>query len=120
MSDELHFYDKVIILTRAIPEGKVISYGFLAELLGAPRAARAVGYALRTLPYGSDVPWQRVVGKRGVMGKISIRSFAYSRDEQIARLKEEGIQFDENDEFPLPDYLWQPTPEEVQAILNPR
>ncbi len=119
MNDEMNFYEKVIVLTRHIPEGKVMTYGLLAEVLGAPRAARAVGYALRTLKYGTDVAWHRVVGKNGTKGKVSVRAFAYSRDEQIARLKEEGVVFDEMEEFPLLDYLWQPTPEEIQAYLKP-
>lgn len=116
MSDDSNFYQNVITLVRAIPEGKVITYGFLAELLGAPRAARAVGYALRTQKTGTDVPWFRVVGKRGKMGKVTIRPFG--REEQIARLKDEGIVFDEQDEFPLIIYLWQPTPEDVKNILK--
>jgi methylated-DNA-protein-cysteine methyltransferase-like protein len=113
-----NFYEQVIKLTRAIPHGQVANYGHIALLLGNPRASRAVGYALRTLKRGTDVPWHRVVGKHGKMGKVSVRAFAYSHLEQFERLKEEGIQFDENEEFPLMDYLWQPTPDEVQAILR--
>lgn len=113
----MKFNEKVIALTEAIPRGKVLTYGILAELLDQPNAARAVGYALNGLPQGSAVPWHRVVGKNGSYGKISIRAYAYSRDEQIARLQEEGIQFDENQQFPLINYLWQPDPAEIAAIL---
>jgi methylated-DNA-protein-cysteine methyltransferase related protein len=113
----MNFPEKVIRLTEAIPVGRVVNYGGIAELLNEPGQARAVGYALNNLPYGSAVPWHRVVGKNGVYGKISLRSVSYGRDEQIARLKEEGIEFDANEQFPLLDYLWQPNPEEIEQIF---
>ncbi|MCB0032151.1 MAG: MGMT family protein, partial [Anaerolineales bacterium] len=43
------FYEKVYYVVRRIPAGKVTSYGRIAEMLSAPRAARAVGYALNAL-----------------------------------------------------------------------
>ena len=48
---------------RAIPRGRVVSYGQLAYRLGAPRAARQVGWAMRRCP--DDLPWQRVVMSDG-------------------------------------------------------
>lgn len=41
---------------RDIPEGRVASYGQVAEIAGVPRGARQVGYTLRHLPNASDVP----------------------------------------------------------------
>lgn len=117
MSD-LNFPQKVLRLTAVIPLGKVVNYGHMAYLLDKPRAARAVGYALRTLSYETDVPWHRVVGKAGKMGKISLRAFKYSEDEQVERLTAEGIVFNEDRQFLLSDYLWQPHPLEIQQILN--
>ncbi len=111
------FSEQVICLVRAIPAGHVLTYGGVAAHLEKPRHARAVGYALNQLPFGTDVPWQRVVGKHGDQGKISLRSFSYSRDEQIARLKAEGLAFNPLQRFPLADYLWRPAPAEVAAIL---
>ena len=43
----MNFYERVYCLVRQIPQGKCVSYGQIALLLGSPRAARAVGYALR-------------------------------------------------------------------------
>ena len=48
---------------RAIPRGRVVSYGQIAYMLGAPRAARQVGWAMRRCP--DDLPWQRVVMSDG-------------------------------------------------------
>lgn len=53
------FFERVYALVRQIPPGRVASYGQLALLLGNPRGARQVGWAMRCCPDG--VPWQRVV-----------------------------------------------------------
>ena len=66
------FYTHVYRLVAQVPRGKVVTYGQVAALLGAPRAARAVGTALRYLPreLSQQVPWQRVINSSG---GISIR-----------------------------------------------
>ena len=64
-SAELTFFDKVYIVVRMIPRGRVASYGQIATYLGHPRAARTVGWALHGIPEGSDVPWQRVINAKG-------------------------------------------------------
>ena len=53
------FYQQVYALMRQIPKGRATSYGQLARMLGRPRNARLVGWALRCCPDG--LPWQRVV-----------------------------------------------------------
>ena len=50
---------------RDIPAGCVASYGQVAEIAGIPRGARQVGWALRQLPRGHDVPWHRVITASG-------------------------------------------------------
>ncbi|MGY5079431.1 methylated-DNA--[protein]-cysteine S-methyltransferase [Streptomyces nigrescens] len=49
----------------AIPYGETVSYGQLAERLGAPSASRAVGLANGRNPVGIIVPCHRVVGANG-------------------------------------------------------
>lgn len=49
----------------AIPYGETISYGELAERLGQPTAARAVGLANGKNPISIIVPCHRVVGANG-------------------------------------------------------
>jgi len=53
------FFKQVYNLVEQIPCGKVVSYGQIARMLGRPRAARVVGWAMRCCPDG--LPWQRVV-----------------------------------------------------------
>ena len=71
-----------------VPEGKVVSYGQLAELAGLGRAARWVGRTLSQLPGDTKLPWHRVLGAGG---RISLPVGSPSGDEQRARLRSEGI-----------------------------
>ena len=43
------FFEQVYAAVRGIPAGRVPTYGQVARLLGVPRGARAVGWALRAL-----------------------------------------------------------------------
>ena len=56
-----------------IPEGEVRSYGWIAERIGRPGAARAVGSALAKNPYAPQVPCHRVIRSDGKIGKYSGR-----------------------------------------------
>ena len=49
----------------SIPEGKVATYGGVAQKAGIARAARRVGQALRSLPSDTRIPWHRVVNAQG-------------------------------------------------------
>ncbi|TJZ54481.1 methylated-DNA--[protein]-cysteine S-methyltransferase [Streptomyces piniterrae] len=59
------FQRRVWAALRTIPYGETTSYGQLAERLGAPSAARAVGLANGRNPVGIIVPCHRVVGADG-------------------------------------------------------
>ena len=50
---------------QAIPPGQTLTYGELAERVGAPRAARAVGRAMATNPWPILVPCHRVFARSG-------------------------------------------------------
>jgi AraC family transcriptional regulator of adaptative response/methylated-DNA-[protein]-cysteine methyltransferase len=51
-----------------IPQGKLASYGRLAELVGNPKASRAVGTAVGNNPIGYLIPCHRVIRETGAMG----------------------------------------------------
>jgi methylated-DNA-protein-cysteine methyltransferase-like protein len=91
-NDKQNFYDEVFEIVKKIPKGRVTSYGRIAILLGRPRAARAVGYALSSLPKipNQTIPWQRVINSKG-----TISSGEPGRSNlQRKLLEKEGIQFD--------------------------
>lgn len=59
------FQKRVWGALRRIPRGQTRSYGWVAESVGSPRAARAVGMANHRNPLGIVVPCHRVVGADG-------------------------------------------------------
>jgi methylated-DNA-protein-cysteine methyltransferase-like protein len=97
------FFEQVYEVVRRIPPGRVATYGQIARILGTPRAARTVGWALRALPEGSDVPWQRVINARGT---ISFVSRSQGAAIQRVLLADEGIVFDEQGRVDLKVYGW--------------
>jgi methylated-DNA-protein-cysteine methyltransferase-like protein len=99
------FFTYVYRLVARIPKGKVVTYGQVAALLGAPRAARAVGTALRYLPgpLSRTVPWQRVIN---ASGGVSMRGDAIRVEEQRLLLENEGIEFNRHGRVNLKKYRW--------------
>lgn len=75
-------------LVSRIPQGRVVTYGQIAALLGVPRAARAVGDAMKRCPQGTGVPWHRVLNARG---GISLRANVSGMITQRILLEREGI-----------------------------
>lgn len=84
-----HFAQKVIQVVSEIPSGKVVSYGQVAAYIGAPRAARQVGWTLKHLEEDVSLPWWRVINNKGV---ISIDGNLYN-DKRLQKqlLEQEGI-----------------------------
>jgi methylated-DNA-protein-cysteine methyltransferase related protein len=116
MQPSKSFNELVYALVRAIPEGQVLSYGRVALLLGVPNGARAVGWAMANLIHDErNVPWHRVVNAQG---RVSIKGSPEGAAEQRARLEAEGIVFDERDALEMKQHLWDPSPDEVDAILQ--
>ncbi len=60
------FMQRVWLAMREIPSGEVVTYGELAELVGNPRAVRAVGHACASNALGLFVPCHRVVSATGI------------------------------------------------------
>lgn len=89
-----NLYFRIYNTVRRIPRGKVGTYGQVAALIGSPRAARVVGWALRTLPTNGKVPWQRVINKAGM---ISIENMNAPKDLQAKLLRSEGVAVEERD-----------------------
>src|SRR5438105_14591609 len=76
------FVESVRQVVRDLMRGEVVSYGEVARRAGYPRAARAVGNVLAST---IGLPWWRVIRANGELA-------AASREEQIRRLRREGVQ----------------------------
>jgi alkylated DNA nucleotide flippase Atl1 len=75
------FARRVLDAVEESPRGCVLSYGDVAELVGAG-SARAVGTVMSR--WGSEVPWQRVVHADGTCATHKV-------DRQLAILRAEGV-----------------------------
>ena len=79
------FFRKVYEAVALIPYGKVVSYGDIANMIGYPRHARFVGFAMRVCQ--EELPWHRVVKADG---SIAGGDFAPVRE---MLLRKEGVPF---------------------------
>ena len=65
-----HFGVRVLTTLHAhVPWGETVSYGELADMVGAPRAARAVGNVMAHSPIAVVVPCHRVIAADGRIGR---------------------------------------------------
>lgn len=85
------FFQRVFALVRQIPEGRVTTYGQVARMIGEPRKARYVGFAVHQSPgVAGGVPCHRVVFKDGSLAP----GFAFGGpDAQRILLENEGVTF---------------------------
>lgn len=86
-----NLYFRIYTVVRKIPPGRVATYGQIAALIGSPRSARIVGWALRSLPPDSKVPWQRVINQAGM---ISIENMEVPKSWQADLLRQEGVEIE--------------------------
>ncbi len=106
-------------IVRAIPRGKVASYGQVARLAGHPRSARFVGFALHANPdpvaVGGAVPCHRVVFKDGG----TCTGFAFGGPEAQRRLlEEEGVRFRPDGRIDMAACQWEVADAEEFDLLE--
>lgn len=93
LANQIYNYDKmqkqVLEYLLTISKGKVVTYGQIAEALGRPGAARAVGNALHNNHDGDKYPCYKVVNSKG---KLSGRFAFGGVMVQQERLEAEGIE----------------------------
>ncbi|MFX1568950.1 MAG: MGMT family protein [Promethearchaeota archaeon] len=92
----------IINIIKKIPEGKVLTYGFIAKLAGNPRAARQVSWILHSSSKKYNLPWHRVISSKGKLSLKLIEDCEY----QKKLLEKEGIQFSDGFNLNLKKYLW--------------
>ncbi len=110
------FFKRVHRIVAMIPSGSVMTYGQIAGMIGNPRASRAVGYALRAVPEGLELPWHRVVNSKG---EISSRRTMQGDDDRFLQrvlLESEGIVFKDSGKIDLKKYQMRFTVKEHPAL----
>lgn len=99
------FAERVFALVALIPKGRVMTYGQIAGLCGNARASRIVGGIAHFGP--TDLPWQRVVSKRGGLAA----GYYGGREGHKKDLEAEGLEvFGEADNYyvDVERLLWNP------------
>ena len=100
------FPRRVYAILAQVPPGRVITYGAIARLLGDPRKARQVGWALAATPHREPpLPAHRVINARGELsGGPAFGGYAVQRK----KLEVEGVVFMHDGRVDLERYLWLP------------
>lgn len=101
---ELAFREAVYAAVHRIPRGRVLGYGMVGAILGRPRVARQVGYALAALEPGTAVPWWRVIRSDG---SIALQGDPVRGPTQIRLLEAEGVTVVGN-RVDMGRYRWRP------------
>ena len=102
--ETLNFFDKVYVVARLIPYGRVTSYGAIAKYLGAAKSARMVGYAMNN-SHDKDVPAHRVVNRKGLLtGKHHFDGTNLMKQ----LLENEGIKVVDNQIVDFESHFWNP------------
>lgn len=83
-------YESYYAVIRAIPPGRVMTYGDVAAHAGRPRQARRVGYALAAVKH-RDVPWWRVINAEGAISPRTPDGGSESMQRDLLEL--EGVDF---------------------------
>ncbi len=99
------FYEKVYDVVAGIPEGYVMTYGQIAEIIGSPRAARIVGSAMYNAPPARGLPCHRVVNRYGQMAPAFVFGGA---EYQRMLLEAEGVTFLPCGRIDLENHIYDP------------
>ena len=98
------FTSRAITVIRAIPAGKVATYGQIAALAGSPGGARQIVRILHSLSAREGLPWHRVINSRG---EIALPEGG-GREAQRAALKTEGVRIDARGRIDMTRCQWWP------------
>ncbi len=98
-------YEKIFEIVRQIPEGKVSTYGLIAQKIGEKFSARVVGYALNNAHLAEDIPAHRVVNRNGLLtGKHHFNPSSLMQ----TLLENEGIDVKDDKILNFKEKLWNP------------
>lgn len=105
------FKDQVLKVVSTVPYGKVVSYGQVAWMVGAPRAAIQVGWILHE--FGESSPWWRVINREG---RISTTCEEHTALLQKKILEDEGIAVSKYLMIDFSKYRFRPSPELLRSF----
>lgn len=99
------FFERAYDVVRQVPRGRVATYGQIAAMMGEPRKARYVGFAMHASPgVAGGVPCHRVVFADGSLAP----GFAFGGPgAQRAMLEDEGVAFTPSGRVNMRRFRWE-------------
>ena len=94
-------FERIYTVARQVPYGRLTTYGQIALLVGNPRLARVVGYAMHSAP--NDIPCHRVVNRQG---ELTDAFHPLGKQTQRQLLEREGVEFLPNGAVDLSRFMW--------------
>ncbi|MBS1771698.1 MAG: MGMT family protein [Bacteroidetes bacterium] len=104
-----NIYDVIYDVVRAVPKGRVTTYGAIAAAIGVKSGARMVGYAMNACTHiKPKVPAHRVLNRNGMLtGKHH-----FDPPEKMEQLlKKEGIKVKDDKVVDFDKLFWDPIKE---------
>ena len=101
---ESSFTRKVKQAVRAIPRGRVATYGQIAAHAGRYRAARGVAWILHSSSEAAGLPWHRVINAHGRISLAPGKGF----ETQKKKLEAEGVTVSRRGRIDLKRFRWEP------------
>ncbi len=106
------FFEKVYLVVRQIPYGRVTTYGSIAQYLGSKGSARMVGWAMNSSKNSlMDIPAHRVVNRNGI---LSGKNHFGGNEVMAELLINEGIKVVKDKVLDFESYYWDPNTEIVR------
>ena len=113
MKEHSPLFLRSVAVIKAIPEGKILTYSGVANLISAPGCARHVSFILSSSSKKYKLPWHRVINSQG---RISL-NLNNGYHIQKRRLQKENIEFI-NEKIDLNEHEWKPTKTLLKKILK--
>ena len=106
MSKEKDYIKSVNSVVKKIPNGRVTTYGAIANYLGSSKSARIVGWAMNKSHIYQEIPAHRVVNRVGLLtGKHHF--FGTNLMRQL--LENEGIKIEKDRIIDFKSFFWDPS-----------
>lgn len=103
---ENNFFERVYLVVKKIPHGRVTTYGAIAKYIGSPQSARMVGWALNKSNNCDEfIPAHRVVNRNGLLtGKKHFANYETMKDLLVS----EGLIIENDQIINFEKYFWNP------------
>lgn len=108
LSKYQNFFADVYEVVKLVPQGRVTTYGAIAEYLGLKSSARMVGWAMNAAHSEPDVPAHRVINRNGMLtGRHHFRTPTLMQE----LLENEGIKVINDQVQDFEKLFWSPIKE---------